>query len=464
MAEKRLFTVTDLGGGDGGKGGIVQGISSLKRAHTVIKIGGAQGSHGVFTSAGQKFNFNQFGCGTFEGAKTHLTELMTIEPYGLLQEAEKLKYQWGIGNIYDYLTVDENALCITPFQTITSQLRELDRKEKPKGTVGLGAGETLLDSEQHPDLIIRAKDLNNPGLSEKLHAIRTQKIQDLQEIIQRVPEFWASDQDEAQQLLQLLLNDEEFIERIVERFTTLASLIKIVGREYLRQEILGRDGVVVAEASHGILTDRYYGFYPHTTKLRTTPEATLKLLQDCGYDGEIIKIAVTRAYQIRHGAGPMVTEAPDWLDKILPNSSKQENRWQGKVRIGPLDLVALRYAIDVCGGPQFFTGLALTWFDQIQALGKWTLCPSYQDTSDLNFFSPTGEIKVNRQNGLEQIEHQKQLTEKLFRSRPNLISHDISLKSREELIEFSSQILQQELKIPVRIISFGPNEKDKLYF
>ena len=65
MTEKKAYTVTDLGGGDGGKGGVVHKLCSLRKPHTVIKVGGAQGHHGVTTSRGEQFAFSQFGCGTF---------------------------------------------------------------------------------------------------------------------------------------------------------------------------------------------------------------------------------------------------------------------------------------------------------------------------------------------------------------------------------------------------------------
>jgi adenylosuccinate synthase len=459
---KKLFTVTDLGGGDGGKGGVVHKISSHQRAHTIIKVGGAQGSHGVRTQAGQNFNFSQFGCGTFEGAQTYLSELMMTDPYLFLAEGEKLQEEFGLSNIFRLVTADENALCITPYQMIASRLKELCRKEKQKGTVGIGAGETALDAENFPDLTIKIKDLSDSQLVKKLQLIREQKITDLQEAVRQVPDFWPQDQERAQGLLELL-EDSEFPQRIADTFKTMGSLIKITGRDYLRREILGQDGVIVVESSHGILTDRYCGFSPHTSRLRTIPTATIKLLEDCGYDGKIIKLAVTRAYQIRHGAGPMVTESPEWLEKILPGSSKNENRWQGKVRIGPLDLVTLKYALDVCGGPEFFDGLALTWFDQVQAVGKWEMCLSYQEANNPEFFSNDGSrIKVSSLKKEEQLKRQARLTEKLFACRPNLISYDVKGKNQTELIKLSSEILQAELKLPLRLISFGPTEADKI--
>ncbi len=461
---KKLFTVTDLGGGDGGKGGVVHKLSSLKKAHTILKVGGAQGSHGVKTKAGQNFNFSQFACGTFEGVKTHITELMVIEPYRLIQEGEELKYRWGIGNAFDYLTIDSKSLCATPFHTIASRLRELSRKEKAKGTVGLGVGEAVIDSERYPELAIYASELQSPKLGNKLKLIQEQKINDLKAVLDQAPNFWEKDKLLANDLIELLF-DSTFIKRISERFRTLGSLVKVVDNNYLRNKILKRDGVIVVESSHGILTDRYYGFHPHTTRLRTLPEATLNLLKSCDYDGEIFKLGVTRAYQIRHGAGPMVTESPELLTKMLPNSSKETNRWQGEVRIGPLDFVALRYALEVCGGAQNFDGLAITWFDQILALNKWLICKSYHQADDKKYFLSPKQIKVHhlvKGREKEQIEHQANLCQKLFQCQGNIESIDIKNKKQFELIALGNKIFEETVKLPVKMLSLGPTESDKI--
>ena len=39
---KKVYIVTDLGPGDGGKGGVVHKIASQFNAHTIVKVGGAQ--------------------------------------------------------------------------------------------------------------------------------------------------------------------------------------------------------------------------------------------------------------------------------------------------------------------------------------------------------------------------------------------------------------------------------------
>ncbi|MBI2055954.1 MAG: adenylosuccinate synthetase [Candidatus Sungbacteria bacterium] len=459
---KKLFTVTDLGGGDGGKGGVVHKICTEMNAHTVIKVGGAQGSHGVATSRGFKFNFSQFGCGTFEGVKTHLTQNFVIDPNGIMNEAELLKYGCGVRNSFEYLTVDENAISATPWHQAASRLRELARRDNPRGTIGTGVGEAFLDAERYPKLAIRAKDIKGNNLYRQLEAVRMQKIAELAEITANNDCFLESDRDSATELIELL-HFPGLIQWTYDRFKTMASSVRIVESDYLEKEVLERDGVVVVESSHGVLTDRYYGFHPHTSKLRTIPaETTFNLLKECGYDGEVIKLGVTRAYQIRHGAGPMVTECSEMLENLLPGSNKNENRWQGKVRVGPLDFVALRYAVNVCGGPDAFDGIAVTWFDQIIVNGAWKMCDSYNGAHHQHFFEK-GDILVRRGADEHQLAHQGKLGELLRMCRPNCTAYLFRKNEKlEYMIELCERVFTQELKVPVKMISFGPTEDDKI--
>jgi adenylosuccinate synthase len=460
--DKQLFIVTDLGGGDGGKGGVVHKLCSRHDIHTVVKVGGAQGSHGVSTSRGENFSFSHFGCGTFDGCRTHISKKMVVDPNALVYEGELLKYQQGIRNIFDLMTIDEDALCVTPFHRITSRLRELSRKGNPKGTIGVGVGEAVFDAECFPDLAITVKDIAKPHLRDKLEALRVQKIADLTEIIARVDEFWRNDQETARDLIEVLQNPNA-VDATFDCWRQMNAFVKTVPTDYLGNEILSRDGSVVVETSHGILTDRYYGFHPHTTKLRTVPDVTLTMLEEAGYRGEIIKLGVTRAYQIRHGAGPMVTEAPELLDSLLPGSNKEENRWQGKVRVGPLDMVALRYAINVCGGSQAFDALAVTWFDQINVFGHWPVCNKYTGAHDQTYFTSDGEIKIHRGIGESQLRHQEELGLHLRGCKPIVTNYPLSSSGEQkELVDLCAEVFKEKLSLPVRMISFGPTENDKV--
>lgn len=455
---RKVYMVTDLGPGDGGKGGVVHKLAHMQRAHTIVKVGGAQGSHGVRTVAGHSFAFSQFGCGTFEGVRTHISPRFVMDPVGLLNEARALRYEAGVHDPFALLTIDGDTLCNTPFHGIASRIKELALRDAPRGTIGTGVGQVYRLNESQPELSIFARDLVSPHLREKLQAIRAYITDELEPIL--TGSFLLEDQTLLREDVSHLA-DDGFLEHVLGEFRTVAKAVRIVDTEHFARDILGRPGVVVVESSHGILTDRYTGFHPHTSALRTLPHFTKGMLQNAGYDGEIISLGVHRAYQIRHGAGPMPTHDPAMSEALLPGSNKDDNRWQGEVRVGPLDLVQLRYAL-TASGQNAYDGIALTWFDQVERNGLWSLCTRYTNNDDPNLFTPGGNIRVRTGEDQDQLDHLAALTKALRRVRPQVTDLDVPVDSdRNARFDFVAGTLSEQLSVPVRMISFGPTERDK---
>src|SRR3989339_496204 len=390
---KKTYIVTDAGPGDGGKGEVVHKISTMTKAHTIIKDGGGQGSHGIETIDGLRFAFSHWGCGTFEGVKTHISTRLVTSIEGIMNEAEALRYTCGIHDPFELLTIDEQVICATPYHGIASRLKEMALGKNPRGTIGTGIGEAYRDSERLPELIIRVKDLKNNDLIKKIKAVRDQQISDLAELVKH--DFLKEDRSLIKKETDLLY-DEGFLDYIVNRFKKAGKKLNIVDPEYLKQRILSLDGTVV-------------------------------------------------------------------IEKLLPGSHKQENRYQGKIRVGPLDLVLLRYAIKCCGGPDKFDGLAITWFDQIQNNGAWHICDRYSNAQDPNYFTSGGELKVRPGDDDRQLLHQENLGQKLLKCIPQIDTIKIDPKANhDQLFELCNQVLKQKLGIPVRMVSFGTTEKNKL--
>jgi len=417
----KIYVITDLGPGDGGKGGVVHKIASAMHAHTVIKRGGAQGSHGVRTSKGEKFNFSQWGCGTLEGIPTFISNQFIVSPEGLLNEAEALRYQCGVHDPFHLLSVSEDALCATPFHRITSHIKELARGDDPRGTIGTGVGEAYRDYQNMPEIAIKVKNLFDNNLDERLAAVFDYQREKLRSVIEDGI-FLNSDREIIEQE-KILLYDDGFLTYTINRFKKVSKQLCISNME----DILRKDGVAVVECSHGVLNDAVIGFKPHTSAIRILPCFTHDMLREAGYIGQIIDLGITRAYAIRHGAGPLPTNNPSMAESLLPGSNKDENRWQGKIRVGPLDFVQLRYAIKSCGGSSFFDGLAVTWFDQIKANGVWNVCDRY-----INGVPEITSIPVN----------------------PSF--------SNDELYAVCAGVMEERLGIPVRMVSCGPTELDKI--
>ncbi len=458
MTEK-VYVVTDLGPGDGGKGGVVHAISDLVDAHAIVKEGGGQGCHGVCTSAGERFAFSHWGCATFSGIRTHLSSRFIVIPQGVLNEATALRYQCGIHDPFALLTIDANALCSTSYHGIASRLKEMARGDNPRGTIGTGAGEAVRDAARYPWHALYARDLSRTDLRDRVAAVREQIIHDLTPIV--TGEFLSADREEVR-LECSRLTDDHFLDYVIERLQEVAARVRIVDHEYLGREILSQDGAVVVERSHGVLTDHFQGFHPHTSAIRTLPRFTQAMLEDAGYRGKIVNLGVHRAYQIRHGAGPMPTHDPEMGEHLLPGSSKEENRYQGKVRVGPLDLVLLRYAIAACGGPSAFDGLAITWFDQIRKNGVWNVCHRYNGADDPTYFSSTGELNVRRGDDAAQLAYQEALGQQLSHITPEIASQQVPKDAApDQLYDLCASVLQEKLQVPVRMISFGPTERDK---
>jgi adenylosuccinate synthase len=455
----KVYVVTDLGPGDGGKGGVVHKISHMMHVHTILKAGGGQGSHGVQTSGGERFAFSHWGCGTLEAVKTHISDQMIIIPEGILNEGTLLQRRHGIDDPYSLLTADERAVCATPFDQLTSRLTELSRGVSPRGTVGTGAGVAYRSFRRLPSLSILAGDLKASDLKDRLAAIRDDTREQLLPILEG--EFLAADEEEARTIAQYL-SEDGFLNHAFDILRETGKLLHVVSQDYLGEVVLRRPGVAIVETSHGILTDRHYGFHPHTSAIRTLSHFRRDIFDNAGYMGEIVNLGVFRAYAIRHGAGPMPTHDPALGEHLLPGSSKGENRYQGAVRVGPLDLVALKYAIEVCGGPQAFDGLAVTWFDQIQSNGVWQSCHAYDNANPDYFLSPN-RIKVSQEIGTDHIQYQRGLGHALTECVPQLQTVPIDANSsRDKLYELVNTTLQASLDVPVRMVSFGPTEQDKL--
>lgn len=429
-----VYVVTDLGPGDGGKGSIVHYLAHAHHADVVIKRGGAQGSHGVRTSSGESFNFSQWGCGTFEGIPTYLSNQMVISPVGLHNEAEALR-RLGFYDPFKLLTCSPYCIVATPYHKIASRLEELLRKNSPRGTVGTGVGQAYrMYKELGDSMTMRARDLKDrelifTNLSLQLHYYRDKYAGIFpSDCLPQDRELFAKNLD--------LLHDDDFLTYCCNLFANVGKKLNFKDLD----EILIANNSAVVECSHGVLTDAEEGLKPHVSAIRTLPEFATTMLRSAGYNGEIRHYAVHRAYEIRHGAGPMPTYDPKFTARMLPDSHKDANRWQGAVRAGALDYNLLRYAVAKCDTK--FDGICLTWFDQILANDRvWSRCFSYENAPS------DGES----------------YTDFLRRAFPKIRDKHFRIPiSTSELVGFVHDELYGELQIPLKILSIGPTEQQKI--
>ena len=366
----KVYVVTDIGYGDGGKGSIIHSLVSKVKPSIVIKRGGAQGSHSVTTSFGENFKFSQWGCGTLDGVPTYLSNQMVIAPIGIENECNELK-RLGIYNPYRMLSVHPDCICTTPLHTISSQLEELKLRDNPRGTIGSGVGRAYrMHSQFGADMTIYASELRDRDI---VHKKLLRQLEYYREEYKEPFECNESDRSLISSNLGLLV-DDEFLRYIEDEFIGIGKELCLEGFD----EVLKLPGSAIVECSHGVLTDSEIGFKPHVSAIRTLPKFTNEMFKDVGYNGDIINLAVHRAYEVRHGAGPIPTYDTEFTKRIIKDPKSSENRWQGSIRAGVLDLRMMRYAIAESGVD--YDGLCLTCFDQILGDDRvWRLCVDYNE-------------------------------------------------------------------------------------
>lgn len=290
MADK---AVIGLGFGDEGKGLVTNYLSLLDPYADVIRFsGGQQAGHTVFHNS-IRHVFSSFGSGTLNGAPTYWSEFCTVDPIGLWNELKVLQDK----GINPKIFISGKCPITTPMDKRMNKV-----KDEINGTCGVGVGTTKQREEDHYSLLF--EDIFNPTiLSIKLG------------------------------LIQIYYQD--FCN--LGLFNSYLKAIKECAQIQLFDELPFVNSKIF-EGSQGLLLDQNYGFFPHVTR----SNVGTKNILDLGYRPDCY--AVTRAYQTRHGNGPMTnTHIPH---KIIANplETNVHNTWQGEFRISLLDLDLLEYA------------------------------------------------------------------------------------------------------------------------
>lgn len=413
MFGDRHVIVVDLGFGDAGKGATVDWLCSPQAGLDVAAVvrfnGGAQAAHTVLAD-GRRHTFRQFGSGTLSGVPTVLSRHVLVDPIALAAEAEALT-ALGVADPLGSIFVDERALLTTPIHGAANRCREDARGAARHGSCGMGIGETVRYALEHD--APRVRDCRTPDiLRRKLFALE-----------QHFAPLLASGR-----------HGYEPIDALVAAYTEFARSVALVPGEQLA--VFAAAGRLIFEGAQGVLLDEWRGLHPFTTWSTVEPRHARAMLARIGEPGTVL--GVTRAYQTRHGAGPFPTED---AELSIPEPHNATGPYQGVFRVGHLDPILLRYAVEACGG---IDALAVNHLDLVSGRDDVRTAAGY--------FAPDGYRDRIDCGPWRDLDHQRWLTGLVAHSTPDLVPLPADVP----------EFLESRLGAPVMLTGHGPDRADRV--
>ncbi len=342
--------------GDEGKGKVVD-LYSAKAEYIVRYQGGNNAGHTLVVN-GRKTVLHLIPSGILHADKTCLiANGVVFDPAVFFKEIESLIASGAIADRpYDRVRVSDRAHVILPYHCLLDQVRETKAAGGKLGTTVRGIGPAYEDKVSRRG--IRVADLlDAKTLRAKL----------------------ASAIEEKNVLLAGLYGAEPVsVDATYEACLELGEKLRpyVADVKSILMTALAQKRPILFEGAQGTLLDIDHGTYPFVTSSNTIAGGALTG-SGVGEGAIDSVIGIMKAYLTRVGSGPFPTEIeetePDLAEKIREVGKEFGATTGRKRRIGWLDLVALKYAVEVNG----LTGLALMKADVLNGLENLRLCTAY---------------------------------------------------------------------------------------
>jgi adenylosuccinate synthase len=353
---KKAHIVIGLGFGDEGKGLTTDYLCRTYEKPLVIRFnGGQQAGHTVVKADGSRHVFSNFGAGTLSGVPTFWSRYCTFAPTNLLKEYEALKQVINTNSVFLQIYVDNLCPVTSHYDVLYNRILETERGDARHGSCGMGFGATV---ERHTLSHARlyAQDLLFPSIIPlKLKAIRAYYQQKIK--AETAFDFDGLEHDK---------EDERFAQMIAQMQNTEGLKIHFTSEN----ELFSKENAFktyIFEGAQGVLLDMDFGFFPHVTRSNTTSKNALEIIKRNDLTEDITLDYITRAYQTRHGAGPMTNENIPLSILGNENETNQFNTFQKDFKVAPLDIDLLKYALkcDTSFSNDIKKRLVLTCLDQV---------------------------------------------------------------------------------------------------
>lgn len=411
--------------GDEGKGKIVD---VLTRNYDIIARfqGGPNAGH-TLEFDGIKHVLHTIPSGIFHEKAVNLVgNGVVIDPVIFRRELENLE-KFKI-DFKKTLLISRKAHLILPTHRLLDAASEASKGKAKIGSTLKGIGPTYMDKTGRNG--IRVGDTELPDWKEKYRALANKH--------EAMIAFYNVD---IQYNLKELEND--FFKAI----DTLKQLTFIDSEEYLYQaQQEGKS--ILAEGAQGSLLDIDFGTYPYVTSSNTTAAGACTGL---GIAPNKIKevFGIFKAYATRVGSGPFPTELFDSYGETMGRVGNEFGATTGRPRrCGWLDLVALKYAVQING----VTQLMMMKGDVLSGFDKLKVCTAYNYKGEIITHLP---YNIEEQNVTPIYSEMPGWNEDLTK-----MTNESQLpKALCDYIDF----LERELEVPIKIVSVGPDRKQTIH-
>lgn len=405
--------------GDEGKGKIVDVLT--KDYDIIARFQGGPNAGHTLEFDGIKHVLRTIPSGIFHSRSINIIgNGVVIDPVVFVKELEGLD-KFDI----DYkktLLVSRKAHIIVPTHRLLDAASETSKGKAKIGSTLKGIGPTYMDKTGRNG--IRIGDLELENWKEKYRALANKH--------ESMVKFYDVS-------IQYDLNEleKEFFAAIEK----LRELQFIDSEEYLNNAI--KEGkTILAEGAQGSLLDIDFGTYPFVTSSNTTAAGACTGL---GIAPNKVKqvYGIFKAYTTRVGSGPFPTELFDADGAKMAKIGNEFGAVTGRPRrCGWLDLVALKYAVEING----VTELMMMKADVLSGFETLKVCTAYEyKGTRINHFPYNIEPELVTPIYTEMKGWAKDLT-KLSRSE----------ELPETLMDYIN-FLEKELQVPIKIVSVGPD-------
>lgn len=410
--------------GDEGKGKIVDVLTS--KYDIIARFQGGPNAGHTLEFDGIKHVLRTIPSGIFHKNSINIIgNGVVMDPVVFQKEIEGLQ-KFDI-DVQARLLISRKAHLILPTHRLLDAASEAAKGKAKIGSTLKGIGPTYMDKTGRNGL--RVGDIELADFKERYNALAEKHIEMIK--------FHNVDLQ-----YNLAEMEEEF-------FTAVNELKKLtfIDSEFYLNNALKEGKSILAEGAQGSLLDIDFGTYPFVTSSNTTAAGACTGL---GIAPNKVKdvFGIFKAYTTRVGSGPFPTELFDTVGETMAKVGNEFGSVTGRARrCGWLDLVALKYAVEVNGVTALYMmkGDVLSGFDTLNICTAYTYKGKEIDHLPYNIEAENVQPVYVQKKGWKQ-----DLT--------GLTTYNDLPEELKEYITF----IEEYVGVPIKVVSVGPDRKQTI--